>query len=432
LQKFPFQGSKIPMFRIFGNLGLRLLIPLIASLMAIACLNGCGASAQSRVTAPASASGLDSGGTNAAAFEQDQRTSSQRLEAISEMRAQQRLSPNFSVGPGDVLEVSVPNMEELKSRQARVSANNTIELPVVGTINVEGMDEGAIGDKLRDRLKEYMRDPQVDVFVKHYQSREVAVAGMVQKPGLYTVISRSDTILDMIGRAGGMTEGASTHIIFIPAPAAGGKPPPSPQVLAVDSHSSEFHQTQTVNVGRGAGAVKPVSAETPAAGAAEVPMQSGQSPDHIAQTIRARPDYSSDAILIDFSSIKTNMQLDVPVLPGDAIIVPAAGEVMVHGWVATPGAFRITPGMTVLGAVTAAGGEMFSSSAEILRTAENGHQIEIPVNLSRVQHGAEPDPPVQSGDVVVVNRSALGAVPYLGYSIFSKFATGAYLPIPAF
>jgi len=67
---------------------------------------------------------------------------------------------------------------------------------------------------------------------------------------------------------------------------------------------------------------------------------------------------------------------------------------------------------------------MFSSSAELLRPSNTGEKIEMPVNLSNVQSGKEPDITVQSGDVVVVEKSAAGAVPYMFYEIFNKFSAG--------
>jgi protein involved in polysaccharide export with SLBB domain len=140
----------------------------------------------------------------------------------------------------------------------------------------------------------------------------------------------------------------------------------------------------------------------------------------------------SNPIEIELSSGRKSKEfVDLPARPGDVIIVPAAGEVMVQGWVGSPGAFRITPGMTALGAVTAAGGEQFSSSATVLRNGEDGDKVQIPINLSQIKAGQEPDVAVQSGDVVIVNRSAVGAVPYFAYTLFSKFGTGAFIPLPA-
>jgi polysaccharide export outer membrane protein len=47
---------------------------------------------------------------------------------------------------------------------------------------------------------------------------------------------------------------------------------------------------------------------------------------------------------------------DIPLQSGDTIFVPRAGQVYVTGAVARPGAFRHEPGMTVLQALTLAGG----------------------------------------------------------------------------
>jgi protein involved in polysaccharide export with SLBB domain len=401
---------------------------LVLCIFAIAWLDACSTAARTEVSAQETASEIAGVSENAAVSGQHDQASSQRLEAIWKIRTEQGLSPDFAIGPGDVVDVSVPGMEELKNREARVSADNAIALPLVGTISVKGMGEQAIREELLKRLKEYMRDPQVDVFVKQYRSREVAVAGMVQKPGVYTLTSRSDTILDMIGRAGGVKENASTHIIFIPASSSGDATLASQQSLIVDE-SSTSGQVRGDKI-NSAGPVKPISAEAAVDRAASDTVRSTQSKKQAAPHDSLKPSYeASQPILIDISSIRRETHFDVPAWPGDVIIVPAAGEVMVRGWVKNPGAFNITPGMTVLGAITAAGGELFSSSAEILRTADNGGEIQMLVDLRKVQRGAEPDSAVQSGDVVIVNRSVAGAVPYLAYTLFEKFNTAAYIPI---
>jgi protein involved in polysaccharide export with SLBB domain len=103
---------------------------------------------------------------------------------------------------------------------------------------------------------------------------------------------------------------------------------------------------------------------------------------------------------------------------------------MVDGWVQNPGAFKIAPGMTALSAISAAGGALFSSSAEILRTASNGQRLSVALDIAKVQKGQEADVPVQSGDVVMVDRSTVGAVPYAFYVLFNKFGTGMMLPVP--
>jgi hypothetical protein len=84
--------------------------------------------------------------------------------------------------------------------------------------------------------------------------------------------------------------------------------------------------------------------------------------------------------------------------------------------------------MTTLGAVTAAGGQLYSSSALVLRAGPDGKKVKLPVNLSSVEKGSSADVPVISGDVVIVQRSLAGAVPYSLYFLLSKFGTGMYFP----
>src|SRR5713101_3444224 len=59
---------------------------------------------------------------------------SQRLDQLRLSRAHDAFSPDFSIGPGDILRVSVPGVDELKDYEVRVSADNTITLPVTGNM----------------------------------------------------------------------------------------------------------------------------------------------------------------------------------------------------------------------------------------------------------------------------------------------------------
>jgi polysaccharide export outer membrane protein len=119
----------------------------------------------------------------------------------------------------------------------------------------------------------------------------------------------------------------------------------------------------------------------------------------------------------------------MPARPGDVLVVPVAGEVMVQGWVQNPGAFAITPGLTILGAVSAAGGPVFSWWAELLRTDQAGGKTITHYSLSQLQSGEAADPLVQSGDIIVVEKTLVGAVPYAFYEVFMHFGTGVALPM---
>src|ERR1700704_4660592 len=56
----------------------------------------------------------------------------------------QRLSNitgDFPIGPGDVITLSVPEVEELQRQQVRVTTEGTIGLSLIGTMEVAGMSE---------------------------------------------------------------------------------------------------------------------------------------------------------------------------------------------------------------------------------------------------------------------------------------------------
>lgn len=352
----------------------------------------------------------------------------QRLQRLWQERTADGAQDNFALGPGDVLQISVP-LEQLHDREVRISPRDTITLPLVGMMEVGGMNEQELTAALRVRLSKYMHDPPVSLFVKHYGSREVAVIGAVEKPGLYTLSSGSDTLLDMLSKAGGAAKDAANNVVFVPAgsgrsgfraenliastPDHFGAATPaallSRPLVKADGHGSSTPQHEI-------GPLQPAKArDMPPAGALRPAA---------ADLARLHP------IVISMTDPQSRAYLEIPARPGDVLLVPAAGEVTVGGWVRKPGAYQITPGMTALSAISAAGGAMFSSTAEVLRSGPDGQRETIALDIPRVQTGAQSDVGVESGDVVMVDRSAMGALPYAAYEIFRKFGTGMYLPIP--
>jgi protein involved in polysaccharide export with SLBB domain len=393
---------------------------ILAGLTLLA-LAGCSPQlAATGAVANAGASSATVGHEAVASTDSENQRDDERLEALWNERTRENLlNRDFTLGPGDEIEINVPEIEDLKDREVRVSGENTISLPLLGDMNVTGMTEQGLSGELKRALGKYMYNPRVSVFVKAYESREVAVIGIVQKPGLYTLTSPSETVLSVIGRAGGATENAASQIMLVPS--ASNKVAMSRALIATDGvrTAARAEQSPSAGASQAEGPSKPnkINAVQPTDGYAATPEP----------TVAGLQE--QDPIVIDLRHLTARSHLDVPVRPGDVVIVPAAGEVMVKGWVNNAGAFKVTPGMTVLGAVSAAGGEMFSSSAEILRTGESGDRKKISVDLQAIQSGESPDIPVQTGDVVVVDRSLAGAVPYALYTILTRFGTGIY---PAF
>jgi protein involved in polysaccharide export with SLBB domain len=332
---------------------------------------------------------------------------------------------DFPVGPGDVITISVPEVEEIQKQEIRVAPDGTIGLPLIGVVQVAGMTENELRAALSQRLAVYMKYPRVELFVERYQARDVAVMGAVQKPGLYDLSHSGQSIMEVIGLAGGMTADAAQKVIFVP-PRLSHEPPGNVQANQPSSAGLESSFARAANPGVSADVGQQDqfrnSQQSSATSYTELPSRTQV---HSGASLKGRP-----WIVLDLAKPGNQACLDFPTRPGDAVVVPIAGQVMVQGWVANPGAFKITPGMTLLGAVSAAGGATFSWTAELLRTDTDGRQTANEYSLSRLQKGEDADVAVQSGDVVVVERSAVGAVPYTFYEIFQHFGTGMGIPIP--
>jgi polysaccharide export outer membrane protein len=253
-----------------------------------------------------------------------------------------------------------------------------------------------------------MYSPQVEVFVKEYRSRQVAVLGAVDRPGHFSLTGGTDTILDMITLAGGLREDAADRIVLIPAEPADGAAAASGAVLRANYKERAD----------GEDAVR--SAPGRRHGGEIAPHRQG----------------SLAPIIIPLGNIDRGGDganfLNLPVRPGDVLVVPGGGSVMVEGWVRNPGAVRITPGLTVLGAVAAAGGSLFAANTKsvgIIRSGKRGENIILETNLDEVMAKQKPDLEVQQDDIIVVTYSGLSIVPYFFYTVFNRFGIGAGVPM---
>jgi polysaccharide biosynthesis/export protein len=291
-----------------------------------------------------------------------------RLAALWERRTRGGFSGDYPIGAGDLLEISVAGMEELRTRTVRVSADGKISLPFVGVLQAAGVTEKELRENIRTRLEAgYMHNPQVDVFVREYRNRQVAVIGAVKSPGLYSLVRGTDNLLDVISQAGGMTDAAAQRIHFIPA--------------------------------------EPVESDKASQILANLPTQLA-SADSLPLILK-----SVDPIVIELKTLtkgSSRNSLAIPMRPGDVVMIPGASEVLVDGWVAKPGSFRLAPGLTVLGVVSAAGGALFeadTSAVKIMRSGRGNEKIFLLADLDGIKRGEKPDIPVLEGDVVEVPSS---------------------------
>jgi polysaccharide export outer membrane protein len=116
----------------------------------------------------------------------------------------------YNIRATDKLRITIFQEDDL-STLCRVDAKGTVNLPLVGEIQVRGLTlseaERAIENAYRDGR--FLRKPEVTVAVDDYAPREVSIQGQVKNPGRYPLpIESTMSVLDLVTKAGGFTDTA--------------------------------------------------------------------------------------------------------------------------------------------------------------------------------------------------------------------------------
>ena len=131
----------------------------------------------------------------------------------TQVSAREYFVREYLIGPRDLLEIKVFELPEF-DHTVRVSEEGSITLPLLGSVQVGGLTKDKAEKKLAELLDKYVKNAQVSVFIKEYQSSRVAVIGAVEKPGMYELVGRQN-LLQMISQAGGFKENAANEIYVL-------------------------------------------------------------------------------------------------------------------------------------------------------------------------------------------------------------------------
>jgi polysaccharide export outer membrane protein len=259
-------------------------------------------------------------------------------------------SERYRIGPGDVLEVRLYKLPELSREALRVEESGTIRMPLIEQdIQAVCRTENELAKDIASRYLPLMRNPQVDVFIKEYHSRPVAVIGAVNTPGRFQ-LQRRIRLLDLLSFAGGPAERAGGNI----------------QVV----HSSTYPSCEASQVARN----------------------------------------SSDALGISIFKLRDtltgNGRSNPFVRPGDVITVLEVEQIYVLGNVMRPSSFPLRERITLSQAIAMAGGTLPDSQSDrvrILRQKADGvNKEELVVNLKAITKRQIPDVVLQANDIVEV------------------------------
>lgn len=124
------------------------------------------------------------------------------------------VGPDYRIGPGDVLRVSVWEEPQITTSAIVVRPDGKISIPLVSDARVAGLTPEAAEKLLTDDLAQFVKRPRVTVLVEEIHSRIVYVTGEVQHPGAYPLIGPMN-VVQLVTRAGGTTEYAKKKDVYV-------------------------------------------------------------------------------------------------------------------------------------------------------------------------------------------------------------------------
>ena len=257
----------------------------------------------------------------------------------------------YRIGPGDVLDIRVYNRPQLSREAVRVEGNGVIRMPLVeNDIQAACMTEGELAKEISARYARYYKNLQVDVFIKEYHSKQVAVIGAVNEQSRFE-LQRRVRLLELLTYAKG------------PSTKAG----------------------QTINIVHS-------SATSPCKQTDDTDTSAAFSSYKLSEVLQGDP--------------KSNPYLEA----GDIVTLPEADQVYVVGNVFMPLTISLKEPITLTRAIAMAGGLKQDTKKDKIRILrqEPGTTTrkEITVDLSAIEKKSSEDLALAPNDIIDVPTSA--------------------------
>jgi polysaccharide biosynthesis/export protein len=272
-------------------------------------------------------------------------------------------SQRYRIGAGDLLEIRIFNRPQLSRDAVRVEGNGMIRMPLVDDeIQAACKSEGELAKEIATRYLRYYRNLQVDVFIKEYHAREVALIGAVNQQGRYQM-QRHIRLLELLTFAKGPSDKAGETINIVRAP----------RTDLCENGSDSADEGGFISL-------------------------------RLNDTLRGEE--------------KANPFMQA----GDIVTIPEAAQVYVVGNVYTPKSLPMKEPITVSRAIAMAGGPLRDSKTDkihiVRQVPGSGGQSEMYVNLKLIASKKAEDVLLQPNDIVEVPestgksiiRSLMGAV----------------------
>jgi polysaccharide export outer membrane protein len=327
----------------------------------------------------------------------------------------------YTISPNDVLEVTVYQEPDL-SVTLRVSQDGSVNYPLLGKIQAAGFTERQLEKIITDLLeKDYLVNPQVNLLIKEYA--KISLLGQVRNPGSYEM-KESLTLTQAIALAGGYSEKADINkvkvirakdnkkeTILVNISDIMNKEAPDIMLEANDVIViEEYGQLSIIGQVRKPGSfvMKESLTLTQA-----IALAGGftETANLISVKIIRRSEEKKQTYEVNVRDILDGRMQDIELKAEDTIIVEEEnlGRISIMGQVVRPGVYNLKQGLTVVEAISLAGGFTSTAAADgtrVIRT-EDGRKTAIPIRISGIIRGGDKSKDVilQDGDTIVVPES---------------------------
>ena len=147
-----------------------------------------------------------------------------KQEAKQEAAKTDTAKGDYVLQPQDLIRVQIFQEEEL-NREVRLSQESSVNLPLVGTVDLKGKTAREAEELIRARYdRDFLVNPQVNLFVIEYAKRYVNVLGAVGNSGPVIFPPEEGlTLIEAITRAGGFARIADKKHVSVKRTNADGK-----------------------------------------------------------------------------------------------------------------------------------------------------------------------------------------------------------------
>jgi len=266
------------------------------------------------------------------------------ISALSSPAMRAAWQKKLTLGPGDVLNISLFEQPETARQDLVVGPDGRVSFLQAVDVLATGLTIDELRAKFDSELGKYYRGPKTIITPAQYRSKKYYMLGTVQNAGVYQ-LDRPATMIEAIARAGGLQTGLFDQ---------------NTVELTDLSHSFVIRGGRRLNVDL------------------EALFQNGD----LTQNVALEPD--------------------------DYLYFPSASAnaIFVVGAVASQGVVAYTPNASVISVVTARGGyieKAYQSKVLVVRGSLNKPESFV-VNTKAILAGEEPDFRLQPKDIVYVSR----------------------------